>query len=78
MRRLVYLISGIVWFVFLGLSYFIQLETDSGENYIINDTLLGIIIFHNPYVLGIYIAVGIFALAIGSGVRFLVNSSEKH
>lgn len=80
MRRKFYLILGIIWFIFLGFSYTISLETESGENYKIIDTLLGTIVFHNPVILGIYIIAGAFLLAIGGGVRFklLRNLNEKH
>ena len=49
-------IIGIILLVFLGISYFIKIDIDSGSNYIVKDSLLGIIIFHSWIVLLIYIA----------------------
>jgi len=50
---------GLGLLVFLFLAYFIPLTVDSGENYIVNDRLLGVLIFHNIFVLGIYILIGL-------------------
>lgn len=42
----------------LAVSYFIKIEVDSGSNFVVNDSLLGIVIFHNPFVLGLYVLIG--------------------
>ncbi len=49
--------TGIGIFLFLILIYFIKIPVDSGINFITLDSLLGIIIFHNPFVLGLYILI---------------------
>ena len=41
--------------IFLLISYFINFDVDSGSNYIVKDSLLGVLIFHNPFILGIYV-----------------------
>ena len=38
----------------LIISYFIKIPIESGETYIVTDTLLGILIFHNIFILIIY------------------------
>tara|TARA_Y100000310_G_scaffold345284_1_gene463411 strand:- start:5684 stop:5896 length:213 start_codon:yes stop_codon:yes gene_type:complete len=50
---------GIGLFVLLGISYFIGIDVESGANYIVQDSLLGILIFHNPFVFAFYILIGI-------------------
>jgi len=45
---------GIGILAFLILSYFVKIPIDSGKNYLITDTILGILIFHNLYILIIY------------------------
>ncbi len=59
--------AGIVILALLGVSYFIKLNVDSGTNYQTTDTLLGVIIFHSPFILLIYLAVT--ASLIISGIR---------
>lgn len=53
------MLIGLGIIALLIISYFIPITTDKGLNYIINDSLLGIIIFHNPFVLGLYILIGV-------------------
>ena len=53
-----YIGIGIV--VFLILPYFIKIPIESGETYVVTDSLLGILIFHNLYILIIYSLVAIF------------------
>jgi len=65
-----YLLSGIVILLFLALAYFIPLELELGDNYVVEDTLLGVVVFHSPIVFLLYLTVGIVLLTIGSGVRF--------
>lgn len=48
---------GIIMAVLLLLSFFIKINVDSGSNYIVKDSILGIIIFHNPFVLAFYILI---------------------
>ncbi|MAG38040.1 hypothetical protein CMI45_01485 [Candidatus Pacearchaeota archaeon] len=56
---------GIIWIIFLILAYFIKFDVDSGANYIVKDSLLGILIFHSPIVLTVYILVGILLVLLG-------------
>lgn len=71
LRRKAFLIAGIAWLVFLGVAYGLPVQTEAGDNYIIEDTLLGIAIFHNPLILGLYMLVGVALVAAGSGVRLM-------
>ena len=48
---------GIIIATILIISYFIKINIDEGTNYQIQDTLLGIIIFHSPIIFSIYLAV---------------------
>lgn len=50
-----YLYSGIFILIVLFVSYFIRISNYSVDGIIRNDTLLGIIIFHNPFILGLYV-----------------------
>ena len=76
MLRKKYLLSGIFILLFLVLAYFIPLELDSGDNYVVEDTLLGVVIFHSSIVFLLYLTIGIVLLIIGSGVRFIgINRS---
>jgi len=45
---------GIIIALFLTLSYYIKISVDSGANYVVKDSLLGIIIFHSPLILALY------------------------
>lgn len=54
--------AGIIIFMALIASYFMKIKADNGGNYVIEDSLLGALIFHNPFVLGIYILIGIILL----------------
>lgn len=59
MRKNTSLWAGVAILAILGMSYFITI-TKYGGNYEIEDKLLGIIIFHNLYVLIAYIAIALF------------------
>lgn len=72
-----YLIVGVAWLFFLGLAGIIPIQIESGDNYIVTDTLLGIIIFHSPFILGAYVLLGICLIVIGIGLR-IEFYSEKH
>ena len=49
--------TGIIILLLLAISYFVKTNAESGTNYQTQDTLLGIIIFHNPIILLVYLAV---------------------
>ncbi len=53
---------GIGVLIFLILSYFINIPIESGTNYLITDSLLGILIFHNLYILIIYSLIAMFLI----------------
>ena len=55
--------AGIIILAFLAVSYFISINVDSGQNYKIYSTLLGEIIFYNPFVLSLYIILAIVLIA---------------
>lgn len=65
MKRRGFFWIGIAMLVFLAASYFIKFPIDNGANYITYDSVLGIIIFHNPFILGLYILIGIVLIANG-------------
>ena len=52
--------------LFLLAAYYIPVNVDNGNNFIVQDSLLGIIIFHNLIVLGIYILIGLIFLILGN------------
>ncbi len=57
--------SGIFVLLILFFSYFINLNVDVGDNYIVQDTLLGIIIFHNIFILSFYLLIALTLLFVG-------------
>lgn len=59
---------GILIFLILGASYFIQTTTTT-ETRITKTPLLGILIFHSPIILPIYIAVALFLIYKGLGKK---------
>ncbi len=65
MKKQVIFYSGIGFAVFLAVSYFIKIPLDSGRNYLTFDSLLGIIIFHNPFILAIYVLIAILLIIKG-------------
>ncbi|MEK6925463.1 MAG: hypothetical protein AABW71_04480 [Nanoarchaeota archaeon] len=56
---------GILIILFLLFSYFISVNVESGANYIVTDTLLGIIIFHSLFVFIVYLIIAIFFIFTG-------------
>jgi hypothetical protein len=60
---------GILIIVFLIISYFIKINVDSGDNYVTQDSLLGIAIFHNPFILGLYILTAFALITSGSKIN---------
>jgi len=56
---------GVMVLVFLGISYFIKFGVDSGNNYIIYDSFLGILIFHNPFILLGYLLIAFVLIFLG-------------
>jgi len=67
-RRKGFFWSGIGVGLFLILSYFWKFEVDGGGNFVVRDSLLGIMIFHNVFVLALYILIVVVLI-----VRGLVN-----
>jgi len=59
MGRNLYKYLGIGILAFLAISYFLKINIDSGANYLIKDSLLGIVIFHNPFILAIYVLIAV-------------------
>lgn len=67
---------GIVIIFLIVVSYFVTFTVDSGANFETKDRLLGIIIFHNPFILAIYVIISIILIMNKSGEKRL-NSSKK-
>ena len=63
-NKILILIGLVIW-LFLVISYFIPIEAESGANYIVEDSLLGIIIVHNIWLLISYILIGLFFICLG-------------
>ena len=61
-KNIKYFGIGVGILIFLILSYFIKIPIESGTNYLITDSLLGILIFHNLYILIIYSLVAMFLI----------------
>ncbi|MEK6844094.1 MAG: hypothetical protein AABX83_01570 [Nanoarchaeota archaeon] len=65
MKRKILFFIGIVIIIILLASYFINLNIENGSNYKIQSSLLGIIIFYNPFILGLYILIAIILIVKG-------------
>jgi len=46
---------GVIISVILISAYFIKVDIEQGSNYVIKSSLLGILIFYNPFVLAAYV-----------------------
>lgn len=58
-------IIGILIIVFIIISSFIDVSVESGANYNVKSPLLGILIFYNPFILGLYILISIVLILKG-------------
>jgi len=56
--RIILRLTGLIFFILVITSYFVKIEVDRGNNFSTNDSLLGIIILHNPFILLLYILIG--------------------
>lgn len=65
MKRNYFLWLGAAVLLFLIISYFIKINIEQGANYIIKSSLLGVLIFNNPFVLGIYILISVIFIVKG-------------
>ncbi len=57
MKEKKYFLIGIGILAILILSYFIDIDVESGSNYNVKSSLLGALIFYNPFILGLYILI---------------------
>ncbi len=60
-----YFWAGIIILALSIIFYFIRFQIDSGSNFITYDSLLGIIILHNPFILGLLILIIVALIAAG-------------
>lgn len=58
--------SGISLFIIIIISYFIKFSSSEGPNYIVYDSLLGKLVFHNPLILAIYLLISGTLIFIGT------------
>jgi len=56
---------GVAIIILLVIGFFVKIKVDSGINFVTYDSLLGIIIFHNPFVLGLYILISVVLIVTG-------------
>lgn len=56
---------GLFVLAFMLFSYFIKFVSESGPNYIVEDRLLGVIIFHSAFVFVLYIILACFLIFTG-------------
>ena len=66
MKNKFFFYAGILIIIFILLSYFIKVGIDNGENYLVKSSLLGLIIFYNPFILALYILIA--AILIKKGI----------
>ena len=55
-------VLAILILLVLFTSYFIKFQVDEGSNYQTADSFLGVLIFHNPIILVIYITLGLILI----------------
>ena len=58
----------------LAITYFMPITIDGGANYVVTDRLLGIIVFHNAFILCIYVVIA--AISIAAGIKFNSNKMK--
>ena len=63
---------GLFWLVFLLVAFFIPITVDDGGNYIVKDSLLGIMIFHNIFILIFYAIIGLVLIYLGIGKKIRI------
>jgi hypothetical protein len=56
---------GFAILALMAIFYFIKVQVDSGSNYVVEDSLLGIIIFHSVFVFVAYILIAVFLISLG-------------
>ncbi|MEK6909389.1 MAG: hypothetical protein AABX23_05045 [Nanoarchaeota archaeon] len=56
---------GIFIFILILFSYFLRFDIDNGSNYVVRDSLLGVIIFHSFFVLVLYLLIALFFVFTG-------------
>ena len=61
---------GVLVFVVLGLSYFVRFRVSVTPGEIVYDRLLGILIFHSPFVLAGYVLIAGWLMWKGLGSRW--------
>ena len=66
--RKLYLLAGILLGALLAVSYFVKLEIEEELGSVVKDSLLGILIFHNPLVLAVYIIIILILISIGFNI----------
>lgn len=57
-----YFFPGVIILIVILISYFTRIKVNSDINSITYDKLLGIVIFHNPFILLIYIVIAIILI----------------
>ena len=68
--------TGVGIIALMILFYFIPIPVDVGINYITIDSILGIIIFHNVFILTLYFVIAVILVA--AGLRFTKNNGNNH
>ena len=56
---------GLVFLILLGASYFVNIQVDDGSNFATYDRILGIVIFHNSWILCFYVLIGLGLIFFG-------------
>ncbi len=68
---------GISALVIMIVAYFIPINVDSGSNYVVVDSILGILIFHNAFILGLYLLGTAVLIYIGLRRKNNYNSERR-
>ncbi len=64
-KKKLYFWIGIFILILMVLAYLYNVPVIGDYGYTVNDSLLGILIFHNPFVLGLYFLIVIVLIVIG-------------
>ena len=65
MKRKILALIGVIILLILAISYFINIDLENGANYITKSSILGVIIFYNPFIFALYILIALILILKG-------------
>ena len=65
MKKRILFWIGISILIIVAVSYFVKINVEQGSNYVVKSPLLRVLIFHNPFILGLYIMIALVLIIRG-------------